>query len=166
MAVPGMRGVLGACLAIVMFAIAVVDARHFFIPDELTAASLGLGAIHAVIAGSESAGLALALAAFRGMVMALAFLAVRMVYHRLRGREGMGWGDVKLAGVAGVWLDWVTLPIAVEIAALAAIALYVLRQHVLSRPVRLGSRLPFGLFLAPAIWLCWLLEARLIESFY
>jgi len=27
-------------------------------------------------------------------------------YQRLRGREGIGLGYAKLAGAAGVWLDW------------------------------------------------------------
>jgi hypothetical protein len=34
------------------------------------------------------------------------------------------------------------------------------------RPLRLAGRLPFGLFLAPAVWLCWLLEVRLIVPVY
>jgi leader peptidase (prepilin peptidase)/N-methyltransferase len=82
----------------------------------------------------------------------------------LRGREGLGWGDVKLAGVAGVWLDLVMLPIAIEIAALGAIAVYLWRQYSRSRPLRLESRLPFGAFLAPSIWLGWLLEASLFVT--
>jgi leader peptidase (prepilin peptidase)/N-methyltransferase len=165
-ATPGLRGFLGAGLAVLMLAIAVIDAKHFIIPNELAAVSLGLGAIHAVIVESDSAGLALAVALLRGAILALVFLGIQVCYRRMRGREGIGLGDVKLAGVAGVWLDWVTLPIAVEIAALAAIAFYILRQYILRRPVRLRSRLPFGLFLAPAIWLCWLLEARLMVPFY
>ena len=49
------------------------------------------------------------------------------MYRRIRGRDGIGLGDVKLAGVAGVWLDWWVLPVAIEIAALAALAVYAMR---------------------------------------
>jgi leader peptidase (prepilin peptidase)/N-methyltransferase len=148
-----------------MLGIAFVDARRFFIPDELVLASLVLGLVHAAVAGSYEIGVALPMAALRGAAMALVFLAVRVGYRKLRGREGMGWGDVKLAAVAGVWLDWTTLPLAVEVAALAGISFYVVRQYVLRRPLSLAGRLPFGLFLAPAIWLCWLLEATLLAPF-
>jgi leader peptidase (prepilin peptidase)/N-methyltransferase len=55
-----------------------------------------------------------------------------------------------------------TIPIAVEIAALAALAVYALRRSMTGRPIRATARLPFGLFFAPAIWLCWLLEATLL----
>ncbi len=53
--------------------------------------------------------------------------ACGQLYRRLRGREGIGLGDVKLAGVAGAWLDWQSIPIAVEIAALAALAVCLVR---------------------------------------
>jgi leader peptidase (prepilin peptidase)/N-methyltransferase len=58
--------------------------------------------------------------------------------------------------VAGVWLDWGDLPVAVNIAAVSALAsalLARLRGNELSP----ASKLPFGAFLAPAIWTCWLL---------
>ena len=102
----------------------------------------------------------LAVAALRGAVMAIAFLSLRVLYHRIRGYDGIGLGDVKLAGVAGVWLDWWVLPVAIEIAALAAIAVYAVRFLYGRRPsARLKAKLPFGLFLAPAIWVGWLLQA-------
>ena len=81
------------------------------------------------------------------------------LYGRLRGREGLGLGDVKLAGAAGVWLDWWAMPIAIEIGALAALALYVAGHILGRRRIRATTRLPFGLFLAPAIWIAWLLQA-------
>jgi leader peptidase (prepilin peptidase)/N-methyltransferase len=159
-ATPGFRGALGAALALVMLAISVIDARHFIIPDTLTATALGLALVNAGIQDSALAGIEAA--ALRTAVLASGFLAVRAVYYWIRGRQGIGLGDVKLAGVAGAWLEWTTIPIAIEIAALAALATVTIRQLARGRPLRAMSRMPFGLFLAPAIWLGWLLDVTLL----
>jgi leader peptidase (prepilin peptidase)/N-methyltransferase len=159
--VPGGRGLAGAGLACLMIAIAAVDARRFIIPDELTAAALALGLADAAIRHPDGIGEALALAALRGGIVAAAFFGLWAVYRRLRGREGIGLGDVKLAGVAGVWLDWPSIPIAVEIAALAALAVCLVRWLALGRAISTTTRLPFGAFLAPAIWIAWLGETML-----
>jgi leader peptidase (prepilin peptidase) / N-methyltransferase len=159
--VPGLRGVAGAGLGCLMIAIAAVDARRFIIPDELSAAALALGLVHAAIQHPDGIGGALAIAALRGGIMALAFFGLWAAYRRLRGRDGIGLGDVKLAGVAGVWLDWPSIPIAVEIAALAALAVCLVRWLALGRTISATTRLPFGLFLAPAIWIAWLGETML-----
>jgi leader peptidase (prepilin peptidase)/N-methyltransferase len=100
----------------------------------------------------------MAAAALRGGVLALLFLGLRVAYRELRGREGIGLGDVKLAVVAGAWLGWLIIPIAVELAAVAGLATYLVQRYWLGRSLQLHSRLPFGLFFAPAIWLGWLLE--------
>jgi len=157
-AAPGPAGILGTGLGIVMLAIAFVDARHFIIPNALTFAALVLALTDAALRqGWEGVLIAL----LRGAVLASIFLAARIVYRWLRQREGIGLGDVKLAGVAGAWLTWTMLPIVVEVAALAALAAYALRWLVGGRTVQRLTRVPFGLFFAPAIWLCWLLEAKL-----
>jgi leader peptidase (prepilin peptidase)/N-methyltransferase len=105
---------------------------------------------------------AVAVSILRGALWGLVLLAIREIYRRLRGREGIGLGDVKLAGVAGAWLDWMTVVIVLEIAALAALALYAVRQSMSGRPLRVTGRLPFGLTFAPAIWIGWLLEATVL----
>jgi leader peptidase (prepilin peptidase)/N-methyltransferase len=156
------RGAWGAGLAVLMVAIAAVDSRRFIIPDELTAAALALGLAYAAVEDSEIWMQALAWSVLRGFVPALAFLGVRAGYRRWRGREGIGLGDVKLAGVAGVWLDWQTIPIAIEIAAVAALGAYLIMHLYFHRTVRPSTRLPFGLFLAPAIWIAWILDATLL----
>jgi leader peptidase (prepilin peptidase) / N-methyltransferase len=159
---PDLRGALGACLALLMLAIAAVDARRFIIPNELNAIAFALGLLHAVVARGEFTILeAAAMALLRAGVLALLFLALREAYRRLRGRDGIGLGDVKLAAVAGAWLDWVAMPLAVEIAALAALVLYAAAHFAGGRPMRATRRIPFGLFLAPAIWLAWLLAPML-----
>ena len=158
---PSALGVVGGGLAILMIAIAVIDARRFIIPNELTFAALALGFLNAAMQDSGSVIEMLAGAALRGTVLAFAFLGLRVLYRRIRGREGIGLGDVKLAGVAGVWLDWWMLPVAIEIAALAALSVYALRLLQGQASVRLMTKLPFGLFFAPAIWVGWLLESTL-----
>jgi len=155
---PGRQGVLGCGLGLLMLAIAVVDARRFIIPNELVIAALALGFLHACIEETDGILRALAAATLRGAVLGLLFLSLRELYFRWRGREGLGLGDVKLAAAAGVWLDWPTMPIAVEIAALGALALYVLGHALGRRRIHAATRLPFGLFLAPAIWLAWLFQ--------
>ena len=160
--VPDSRGAWGAGLAVLMVAIAAIDARRFIIPDELTAAALALGLAYAVGGDSEIWAQAIAWSVLRGAVPALAFLGVRAGYRRWRGREGIGLGDVNLAGVAGVWLDWQTIPIAIEIAAVAALGAYLIMHLHLRRTVRPTTRLPFGLFLAPAIWIAWILDTTLL----
>ncbi len=160
--VPDWRGPWGAGLAVLMAAIAAIDARRFIIPDELSAAALVLGLAYAAVEDIDTWAQAVAWSALRGAVPALAFLGVRAAYRRWRGRDGIGLGDVKLAAIAGVWLDWATIPIAVEIAALAALGAYLILHFWSRRTVRLTTRLPFGLFLAPAIWIAWLLETTLL----
>jgi leader peptidase (prepilin peptidase) / N-methyltransferase len=158
----GMPGILGGILSVLMLAIVLTDMRFFIIPNALTSIALVLGLLQAGLDGAETALVAVATAFARGALLALAFFALRVGYRWLRGREGMGLGDVKLAGVAGVWLDWLTIPLALEIAAVSALAACALRQMVLRRPMQTTVRLPFGVFLAPAIWLGWLMEVTLL----
>jgi leader peptidase (prepilin peptidase)/N-methyltransferase len=160
---PGPRGLLGAALALLMGAIAVADLRHFIIPNTATAPAFMLGLAHAVVLDPPSLIEPLAFAALRGATLALLFLALREAYWRLRGREGIGLGDVKLAGVAGVWLDWLTIPLAVEAAAVLALAAYALARITRGQPLSGTMRLPFGLFLAPAIWAGWLFEVLVLQ---
>jgi leader peptidase (prepilin peptidase)/N-methyltransferase len=163
LAADGARAALGSGLALIMLGIAVADARNLVIPDVLTAAALLLGALNAGL-GEEGMSLpAAAEAALRGCVLALSFAALRAVYYWLRRRHGIGIGDIKLAAVAGVWLAWTSVAIAVEIAALAAVAYYTFLQWRRGRPVRGQAVLPFGLFLAPTIWLVWLVQVTIFE---
>jgi leader peptidase (prepilin peptidase) / N-methyltransferase len=161
-AAPGVAGIFGAGLGILMLSIAVIDARHFIIPNALTLAALVLALINAGIREGWNGAI---MSVWRGAALALIFLVVRAAYRWLRGREGIGLGDVKLAGVAGAWLGWTMLPIAVEIAALAALAAYTVQWLRGGRAVQRTTRVPFGLFLAPAIWLCWLLATGFALGF-
>lgn len=156
---PDLRGALGAALGLMMLAIAQSDARRFVVPDALTASAFALGLVDARLA--DGGGFqAPALAAATAALAAAALCAVELVYRRLRGRAGLGFGDVKLAGVAGAWLGVALTPAAIELAALAALAAYLMRQARKRRALNGAARLPFATFFAPAIWLVWLFATR------
>ena len=156
---PDMRGLIGAVLAFTMIAIAVIDARRFIIPDELTGAALLIAAFQAWwLRGDADIGATLIEPVWRGVVMAALFYGIRVGYRAWRGLDGLGLGDVKLAAAAGALLNWTTLPVVVEMAALSALGAIAVMHFGLKRPLRRTTRLPFGLFLAPAIWAGWLIE--------
>src|SRR5262249_40426418 len=164
LSVPGLAGVLGAALAVTMIAIAVIDARRFIIPDKLVLIALALGLVDAWLVQSEgSTTTALLAAVLRGLGLAVAFWILRAVYLRLRGQEGIGLGDVKLAAVAGVWLDLLAISWAIQIAALAALSVVLIRA-LRGKRVTGKTPVPFGLFFAPAIWIAWLLERSILAA--
>jgi leader peptidase (prepilin peptidase)/N-methyltransferase len=147
--------IVGATLACLMLAIAISDWRRYRVPDPLTVAALGLRALDIYLLGSP---LAAPEATTRAAAMAASFWLFRWSYRRLRGREGLGLGDVKLAAVAGAWVDWPLLPLVVEAAALFGLSLALFR--VLSAHVAPGGdmRLPFAVGFAPAIFLGWQMQ--------
>ena len=161
-AAPGLAGWLGAGLALIMIAVAVIDARFFIIPNELSGAGFALALVNAAVLAPADMWSAIGLALLRAALLGLLFYGLRALYRRVRGREGLGLGDVKLAAVAGAWLDWMSAPIAIEIAALAAIAVFAVRYYAGGRTLDVAAKFPFGLFLAPSIWLAWLIEVTLL----
>jgi leader peptidase (prepilin peptidase) / N-methyltransferase len=154
---PGLPGAFGGALAVTMTAIAAVDRRCLVIPDKLVLVGLIFGFLSTAEVDRAQLLGGLFYSAMRGLLMASLFFALREAYRRLRGREGIGLGDVKLAGVAGVWLNWIGLAVAVDVAALSALAVVVL-QALRGRRITATTAIPFGLFLAPAIWVAWLWE--------
>lgn len=125
--------------------IALIDLRRRIIPDGLNLALLGLGLGLALVQNPEPETLLLRLgeaAAAFGLSW-----SIRALHARLRGRIGLGLGDVKFLGAATAWIGLTQLPVLILIAsgtALAAIGLAALA----GRRVGAETRLPFGPFLA------------------
>jgi leader peptidase (prepilin peptidase)/N-methyltransferase len=158
LAAPGPQGLFGAFLGGLMLAIAVVDADRYIIPNELTGAALALALFRAGAIGPEAGWRAVLWAALQAIAVTVPLLALMAGYRRWRGRDGLGLGDVKLAAVAGAWLGPVTIFAVIELAALSALGAYAVNAYLRKRPLRASAFLPFGLFLAPAIWIGWLVE--------
>jgi leader peptidase (prepilin peptidase) / N-methyltransferase len=129
-----------------------IDARSFLLPNLLTAATLLAGLLFAPLLEPGDVQLALATAVMRAIVTAAVLLLVRWGYARLRHREGLGLGDVKLAAGIGAWLPADLIPACFALAAACAL-LVVLLAHWRGKPIDAATKIPFGAFLCPALWL-------------
>jgi leader peptidase (prepilin peptidase)/N-methyltransferase len=131
-----------------LLALAWIDLLHMRLPDVLTLPLLALGLlVEAATASGQFA--AHVLGAIAGYS---AFKGVAIGYRALRGRDGLGGGDAKLLAVAGAWLGWEALPDVVLLAALLGIA-GVFVWRALGHATNAVTALPFGLFLAIALWI-------------
>src|SRR6476661_3443787 len=108
-AMPGAEGLMGAYLAALMLAIAIIDADRYVIPNELTGAALALALLRAGLVGADADWWAVLGAALRAAAIGVPLLALMIGYRRWRGRDGLGLGDIKLAMVAGAWLGLPTI---------------------------------------------------------
>jgi leader peptidase (prepilin peptidase)/N-methyltransferase len=140
------------CLGWALLALALIDARHFLLPDRLTLGLLAAGLLVALAGGR-----AWPVRPLDGVLgAATGYLVLRLVgsaYRRSRGREGLGLGDAKLLAAAGAWTGWIGLPSVVLIAALAALAWVGADALIRRRRPQLGQRIAFGVFLALGTWL-------------
>ncbi len=79
-----------------------------------------------------------------------AFWLMRWAYLRLRGREGLGLGDVKLMAGIGAAVGAVLIPVVTLIAALLALAVIALQSLKARRAPDADLALPFGSYLCAA----------------
>ena len=155
--------------ASVVIAVIFTDADHMIIPDKLVLAGLAaavLGEVIVVASGRgpllsvsiPATGLKLPGLVAGGLVGLAVFAFIRGFSQLLFRREGMGLGDVKLAGaigaVLGPTLALLSFGLAVVVGAVAGVALLVLRLR------RRMEYLPFGPFLAASALLVLLLPGQ------
>ncbi|WP_407529121.1 prepilin peptidase [Methylobacterium oryzisoli] len=123
----------------------VTDLRARIIPDRLNLGLFGLGLALAAWADPAPAAIAARLAE-AGLAAGL-FWSLRALHAHLRGRIGLGLGDVKFIGTAAVWTGLAGLPLLILVASTAALAAVGLAA-LAGRRVAATDRLPFGPFLA------------------
>jgi leader peptidase (prepilin peptidase)/N-methyltransferase len=152
-------GAFAAALAILGLVVLIIDLRRQIIPDSanLCIVLLGLMLVGVEADKSQRAAL-LGNAALRSAVAGASLYLLRLLYWWATRRHGLGLGDVKLAAAGAPWLTWTALPLALELAAVSALAAIAMRAVRLRAWPDRHHALPFGAFLAPAIWLTFLVE--------
>ncbi len=147
----------GGYLLFSMLLVMLIDYRHLIIPNVLSLPAIPLGLAAALftfpIPWADIISDHLLAAAVAGGVS----FAVRHIYRRLRGVEGLGMGDVKLAAAAGAWVGLDFLAMTCLFATLAALSAVLMRRLVSETgSMSLTTAIPFGSFIAPAIVIMWL----------
>jgi leader peptidase (prepilin peptidase)/N-methyltransferase len=117
------------------------------IPRALSIAAGAIGLLRVPLLGADP------IDAVAGLgIAALLFQAIRIAYRRIRRREGMGLGDVILAGAGGAWIGMAAIGEMVLVASASALAWLWLT----GRGGNALRRIPFAPFLALGIWICYL----------
>ncbi|SCW82629.1 type 4 prepilin peptidase 1 . Aspartic peptidase. MEROPS family A24A [Sphingobium faniae] len=156
---PDVAGIGWALLGWLLLTLAVLDWRHFWLPDALTwplaflGFTIGLWTTDAVLADR-------AIGAVAGYV---GLLAVAWGYRLARGREGLGLGDAKLLGALGAWFGWQALPFILLLAAGMGL-LAVGAGAALGKKVERTTRVALGSFLAVAAVPGWGMSVLLLAG--
>jgi leader peptidase (prepilin peptidase)/N-methyltransferase len=140
---PPMEATAWSLLLLLLLPLALLDARHYWLPDRLilllAAAGLALG--------GYTSGSAPLITRLTGAIAAFALLElVRRLFRQFRKKDGMGSGDPKMLAAIALWISPYDLPILL----LTAAMLGLLAGWIMAVKGRLRNGLPFGTMLAIA----------------
>jgi leader peptidase (prepilin peptidase)/N-methyltransferase len=148
---PWSVAVAATALGVLMIAGADIDARSYLLPDEITLGGFASGIFAAPAINPSEPLWCCVEAVARAAATALALAIVRWCYAKWRGREGLGFGDVKLAAAIGAWLPLPAIPVCFALATGSAL-LWVVFARLRGNAIYATMKLPFGAFICPALW--------------
>jgi leader peptidase (prepilin peptidase)/N-methyltransferase len=143
---PGPYALVTMAFLTAFLVLSLIDLEHFILPNVITLPGIVLGVAASFLPDSPLAPWEALASAASGYAL---FALFGLAYQRLRGAEGLGQGDWKMAAMLGAFLGWRGALLAVFLASVsgtlvgAAIALW--RR----RSVR-QQRVPLGTFLGLA----------------
>jgi leader peptidase (prepilin peptidase) / N-methyltransferase len=153
---PWPHAIASTILAILMISGADVDARTLLLPDVVNYGAIICGILAAPFLDSVDPWWSIGIAVLRSACTFLLIAVLRWAYANLRGNEGLGFGDVKLAAAIGAWLPFEAIPYCFGLATTAALLSVIVRWRGETLE---GLKLPFGTFLCPALWLVFFISS-------
>jgi leader peptidase (prepilin peptidase)/N-methyltransferase len=144
--------VASTLLGTLMIAGADVDARTYLLPDLITFGTLFCGILAAPLLDTTDPWAAAVQAIMRAGGVAGVLALFRSGYGWIRKTEGLGLGDVKLAAAIGAWLPLEAIPLCFGLATGGAL-LAVMAARLSGQAVMRTTRIAFGAFLCPALWI-------------
>jgi len=142
---PRAQTFVAMALVTALLVLSLIDLDHQLLPDAITLPGIAAGLAASFLPSSPVRPLAALLAAAGGW---LAFAAVAKAYQRLRGVEGLGQGDWKMAAMLGSFLGWQPMLLTVLLASVAGTLVGLGAVALRGRDMRYA--LPLGTFLGAA----------------
>lgn len=141
---PSLVAVASLIMVAALVALIFIDADAMLLPDAITLPLMWLG----ILLSADGGFVTLADSVWGAAVGYLSLWSVFWVYKLATGKEGFGYGDFKLLAALGAWFGWQSiLPIILLSACVGAVVGIAL---ILAAKKTMASRLPFGVYLAPA----------------
>jgi leader peptidase (prepilin peptidase) / N-methyltransferase len=150
LALPAPLSLFAAALGWVLLTLALIDLRHLEVPDALSLPLIPAG-LAATWWIEPQAILVHAAAAAAG---AVTIWLLGEAFRRLRGRAGIGGGDVRLFAVAGAWVGLAPLPAVLFLSGIFGLIAATFLVH--RGWVAWGDRIPFVPALSAALWVVFL----------
>jgi phospholipase/carboxylesterase len=125
-------------LSIALLVICITDLKKGIIPDSLLIIIALLGVLRFGTAHTISM-----------VILGLMSYGLAKIYPLIRKEEWLGWGDVKLMTVSGLWLTPSQIPLFLMLGGAAGIML-----ALLWRALKKGNRFPLGPALALSLGIC------------
>ena len=156
----GLQALLAILLSWALLALTMIDLDHQLLPDDITLPFMWIG----ILANMFGIFTNIYSSLFGVMAGYGILWTVYIVFKKLTGKEGMGYGDFKLLAMLGGWLGWQMLPLIILLSsfvgAITGIGLIFFKHHDRAKPI------PFGPYLAVAGWIALIWGARLTEAYY
>jgi len=138
-------------LSVGLLSLAWIDYRTGYLPDSIQLA-LGIGAI-IIIALTSPIGIGWNDALIGASINGSIFWALRAITSRIKEREAMGMGDVKLVFVAGLWVGPWALPYIMLLAGASTLIFLGILALIKKKPtwhgeIPLGPGLSLGIYLS------------------
>lgn len=150
---PDLGGIAWALLGWLLLTLALLDWRHFWLPDALTLPLAFLG----FTVGMWATDVSMTDRIIGAATGYGALFVIALGYRVLRGRDGLGLGDAKLLGALGAWFGWQALPFILLIASLLGLVVMLFTGRAKQRT----ARVPLGTFLALAALPAWIIVLRI-----
>jgi len=157
---PTLYMLLALILSWSLLGLAMIDADHKFLPDDIILPLLWFGILvnfFGVFTTLPSSVL--------GAIFGYGSLwLVHFVFKLVTGKQGMGHGDFKLLGMLGAWLGYQYLPLIIILSSLLGtiigIGMIVFASYERSKPI------PFGPYLAIAGWISLIWGRDIMAAYY
>jgi leader peptidase (prepilin peptidase) / N-methyltransferase len=141
---PGLEAVRGSVLFTILLGIAIIDARHRIIPDQLSLGGTLLGLLFAAWPGGFPF-----LAALVGAVAAYALMwLVKIGGEALLKKPALGVGDIHMMAMVGAFVGLAGALLTILLGSALGLAIGVPLAWARGKLEALGTYLPFGTFLA------------------